>query len=173
MADLTKSNGDSASTRAPLTNGNTDGVIDTIPEHQASETEDVADRAANMLQGLRGDGDGDDGASTGTGLRVRRRRESADDERKNRRRRRTAVGSSTSSGGGEQDSTNPSGTTEPSTIVEETAGEEKESRSESRSDSRNDDGRGSTQLDDHPTPTTIVSPPSPYGTENKPLEIPD
>ena len=53
-------------------------------ETQVSESEDVADRAASMLQGLRGDGDGD-------GERARRRRESADDERRNRRmRRRTA-----------------------------------------------------------------------------------
>lgn len=52
-------------------------------ETQVSESEDVADRAANMLQGLRGDGEG--------GERARRRRESADDERRNRRmRRRTA-----------------------------------------------------------------------------------
>ena len=58
-----------------------------------SEGEDIADRAASMLQGLRGD-DGDasktrPASRDGGSLRVRRRRESvADDERRNRRRRR-------------------------------------------------------------------------------------
>ncbi|KAN0073386.1 hypothetical protein V8E54_008606 [Elaphomyces granulatus] len=47
---------------------------------QASESEDIADRAASMLQGLRNaDTDAD---------RARRRRESAEDERRNRRMRR-------------------------------------------------------------------------------------
>lgn len=54
-----------------------------------SEGEDIADRAASMLQGLRGDGGPDAEAE-----RVRRRRENADDERRNRRmRRRTAANS--------------------------------------------------------------------------------
>lgn len=64
-----------------------------------SEGEDIADRAASMLQGLRGD-DGDAANSArpssrdGGSLRVRRRRENADDERRNRRRRRMKEGSS-------------------------------------------------------------------------------
>ncbi|RMJ26835.1 Cytokinesis protein sepA [Aspergillus sp. HF37] len=53
-------------------------------EPQVSEGEDVADRAASMLQGLRGDGGGD---------RLRRRRESAEEERRNRRMRRRNGGS--------------------------------------------------------------------------------
>ncbi len=161
MADLTKSTDPAPSTSAPLPTGNVDGAIDTIPEHDASEAEDVADRAANMLQGLRGDGaDGEDGLTAGTGLRVRRRRESADDERKNRRRRRTAVGSSTGSGGGDQASTLPSAGSEPSTIVEESVGEGNEVQP-------------SKELDGRPAPSTVVSPPSPSGTESKPLEILD
>ena len=57
-----------------------------------SEGEDIADRAASLLQGLRGD-DGDNSGNPRSGnrdgsLRMRRRRESADDERRNRRRRR-------------------------------------------------------------------------------------
>ncbi|KAI9894054.1 MAG: hypothetical protein M1814_004824 [Vezdaea aestivalis] len=56
-------------------------------EDARKEKEDVADRAASMLLGLRGKEDGDDGDVT---ARARRRRESADDERKARRRRRTA-----------------------------------------------------------------------------------
>lgn len=49
-----------------------------------SEGEDVADRAASMLQGLRNHTDSDE--------RARKRRESADEERRNRRRRRRTGG---------------------------------------------------------------------------------
>ncbi|KAJ5658023.1 uncharacterized protein N7484_001672 [Penicillium longicatenatum] len=48
---------------------------------QVSEGEDVADRAASMLMGLRSNSDA-------SGERQRRRRESADEERRNRRMRR-------------------------------------------------------------------------------------
>ncbi|QIX01463.1 hypothetical protein AMS68_006980 [Peltaster fructicola] len=69
-----------------------------------SEGEDVADRAASLLQGLRGDED--------DSVRVRRRRESADDERARRRARRRAATSEIST---------------QSAITEESAGrEEKE-----------------------------------------------
>lgn len=53
-------------------------------EPQVSEGEDVADRAASMLQGLRGDSGGE---------RLRRRRENAEEERRNRRMRRRNGGS--------------------------------------------------------------------------------
>lgn len=58
-----------------------------------SEGEDIADRAASMLQGLRGDGEPSENNSMssrdGSGsLRIRRRRESANVERSNRRQRR-------------------------------------------------------------------------------------
>lgn len=57
-------------------------------EAQVSESEDVADRAANLLQGLRNNSDAG-------GERPRRRRESAEEERRARRmRRRTANGAS-------------------------------------------------------------------------------
>ncbi|KAI9882939.1 MAG: hypothetical protein M1823_005310 [Watsoniomyces obsoletus] len=74
---------------------------DTIP--MTFNSEDVADRAASMLQGLRRNGDGEGGVEgdgpeepeggDGSGtrpnsIRVRRRRESADDERRARRTRR-------------------------------------------------------------------------------------
>ena len=51
-------------------------------EAQVSEGEDVADRAASLLLGLRSNSD------AGGGERQRRRRESADEERRNRRMRR-------------------------------------------------------------------------------------
>lgn len=50
-------------------------------ESQVSEGEDIADRAASMLLGLRSNSDAN-------GERQRRRRESADEERRNRRARR-------------------------------------------------------------------------------------
>ena len=55
-------------------------------EGQVSESEDVADRAASMLQGLRGDGDAD--------AERARRRESAEVARRNRRMRRKAAATS-------------------------------------------------------------------------------
>lgn len=58
-----------------------------------SEGEDIADRAASLLQGLRGDGPDGEPPLRDDSLRVRRRRESADDERTRRRRRRAAAGS--------------------------------------------------------------------------------
>lgn len=74
--------------------------------------EDVADRAASMLQGLRrdgGEGDAEEGghepdeqdaaAARASSMRVRRRRESADDERRARRSRR-GVATKSSEGGG-------------------------------------------------------------------------
>jgi cytokinesis protein len=60
LADLTKSDADDMDTGLLSPDGNGGEPIGTIPEHEVSESEDVADRAANMLQGLRGDGDGDD-----------------------------------------------------------------------------------------------------------------
>lgn len=63
-----------------------------IPEEQSganSEAEDVADRAATLLQGLRGDGETED-VGRSDSLRVRRRRENADSERARRRERRRA-----------------------------------------------------------------------------------
>lgn len=56
----------------------------------AADDDGIAGRAASMLQGLRGDGDGGLGAAAEGALSVRRRRESADDERMRRRRRKGA-----------------------------------------------------------------------------------
>lgn len=78
-------------------------------EAQISEGEDVADRAASMLLGLRSNSDAN-------GERQRRRRESADEERRNRRirRRNGATGSKDSADGSAlssvQEPTSPSRT---------------------------------------------------------------
>ena len=169
IADLTPGDGDTSEHGVLGPNGNTGEAIPTIPENEIAETDDVADRAANMLQGLRGDGDGDDTGSRDGGLRVRRRRESSNDERNNRRRRRTAA--SSSSGSVDHDPRSPSSATEPDKIIEESVGDD---ACRSLSERRNEDGGAERESLDHPaTPTTIVSPPSPDGTQEKPVEIPD
>jgi len=115
-----------------------------------SEGEDIADRAASLLQGLRGDGDGESVAGSQSGsIRVRRRRESADDERRSRRRRRGAATSSTD----ERD-----GTFSPSL----------EQSQEAISEEPPDRNHAS-------TPTAVVSPPSPGpdGSRLQPVELSD
>ncbi|KAI9837367.1 MAG: hypothetical protein M1837_003004 [Sclerophora amabilis] len=126
-----------------------------------SEGEDVAERAANMLQGLRGADDGGGDASLGSSgsLRIRRRRESADDERRTRRRRRAATNST---GAGDGDS-EVKGRIE-DLIIEEgpesQLGGEEDNESVGSKGAERDDG-------DLPTPTTVVSPPSPEGGERR------
>ncbi|KAI9685568.1 MAG: hypothetical protein M1822_004426 [Bathelium mastoideum] len=122
----------------------------------ASGGDQIADRAASMLQGLRG-GDGEPAAGGGPGdggvgaagrddsLRVRRRRESADEERARRRNRRNRA-TGQSGGGGDA-----SGTT--TTIPEE----------EERREGKDGGGEEGEQQRSSATttPVTVVSPPSP------------
>ena len=131
------------------------GLMDPI-----SEGEDVAERAANMLQGLRDKsetpeagsvrpgsrgGDGESGS-----LRVRRRRESADDERRNRRRRRVADRESTSGTSGEAAAgEDRPDTPPPPTNREETIREDEEGDSTIIAD------------EEEAVPRMRVSPPSP------------
>jgi cytokinesis protein len=121
-----------------------------------SEGEDIADRAASLLQGLRGDGGEGAGLSevptrdeTGS-LRIRRRRESADDERAKRRARRRGQGTGGSQDAGTTAEEGGKGVPEP--IVEEGL-EEKEGESEKAVEEKGEDA---------PTvPMTVVVPPSP------------
>ncbi|KAL9112673.1 MAG: hypothetical protein Q9227_002976 [Pyrenula ochraceoflavens] len=128
---------------------------------QVSESEDIADRAANLLQGLRGDGaGGDDGDGS---LKVRRRRESADEERRNRRmRRRTAAQSSDA-----RDSSSALSTV-------------KEGTGPSGDNMPLDDGDGAENVDEKAptTPMIVVSPTGGPGdggdgSEERPVEISD
>lgn len=115
-----------------------------------SEGEDVAERAASMLQGLRGDGDTENngpGSRDGS-LRVRRRRESADDERRNRRKRR-ARDSGVEALSPIQDSASIPEIQEPD----------------------GEDGGDEAEAED--APTTVVVPPSPEGTEKRPVVLDD
>ena len=110
----------------------------------------IADRAASMLQGLRGDGEEDGGG----GLRMRRRRESADEERARRRNRRNRAGQS-----GSGDVTAASTTPIPEEVKEEEGEEENE---EGYADAKM--GGGSELAS---TPVTVVSPPSPGPAEKQ------
>ena len=105
-----------------------------------SEGEDIADRAASLLEGLRKDGDGGEpgngptgrraSADSGSGsLRVRRRRESADVERASRRRRRgrdstAGPASSTANDEGDDGVVSPPGTSDGNALKEEPIPEE-------------------------------------------------
>ena len=147
---------------ADLTNGTENGEADspellspppiTLPPVQEnegqSEGEDVADRAAQLLQGLRGDGPGD---ASGVGsIRVRRRREGNDEERRSRRRRRAA-----------DDSTEPSLTVDDSHPTE------------AANDGLENNETENTQANPG-TPVTTISPPTPErGSETRPLSISD
>lgn len=127
-----------------------------------SEGEDVAERAASMLQGLRGDGDPDNhgvgrpGSQDGS-LRVRRRRESADDERRNRRRRRARESGSTT--GDESEILSPKGEADPLPEIKEPDDEDVSMEVVERQAT--------------PPPKTVVVPPSPEGTLKRPVVLDD
>ena len=133
-----------------------------------SEGEDVAERAASMLQGLRGDGADGDPTTPGSrdsSLRVRRRRESADDERRNRRRRRARETSSTN--GDEVDSVlSPKGEADPMPEIREPDGQEDE-------DDNGAGEKGPTSTPPREMPQTVVVPPSPEGTAKRPVVLDD
>jgi cytokinesis protein len=119
------------------------------PSSTGAESEDVADRAANMLQGLRSDApEGDPDNS----LRMRRRRESADDERRARRRRRGAEGSQTGQGTGG---------------AEERGARTKSLQEETKEEEDQLPVPDAESEDKLSTPTTVVHPPSPDGAEKK------
>ena len=151
ISDLTRGGSDEEEgDRQVLSPGSTkssEGAADRSAEMATiSEGEDIADRAASMLQGLRGDGEGEPTPASSGSLRVRRRRESADDERRQRRRRRGA-GSSSNAANGEL---SPTGDGGQDPIPEEPP-----------------DG----VVSKPGTPTTVVSPPSPEGTRSRPLVV--
>lgn len=148
MGDLTKASENEDLDRAILSPESTtsDGTEARSNEMATiSEGEDIADRAASMLQGLRGDGDGESvtGSQSGS-IRVRRRRESADDERRARRRRR---GNNTSTTTGEErdGAMSPGADQNPDAIPEE----------------------------EPPDASVVVPSPNPTGTQRQPVELSD
>jgi cytokinesis protein len=130
-----------------------------------SEGEDVADRAATLLQGLRGStGDNDELplSRDSENLRVRRRRDHADTER-DRRRRRRAPGTSTASTDGRPQTALSDGSVEhhdddvPSDVGHSDMGELANLDMQLMSPSMTPES----------PPITIVSPPSPTNTVKK------
>lgn len=127
---------ESASTEGPFS-------PDLTSPKEGSE-DDVADRAAQLLQGMRGADGAEDGeaAERRESVRRARRRDNAEEERKARRRRREKA-TSVSEPFGDGDA-----------IPEENIPEIPEGEK-------------------IPHPTTIISPPSPEGSEKKPIELDD
>lgn len=132
-----------------------------IPEEPSSQQEDqkpteddaIANRAANMLQGLRGSSEpGDEAANS------RKRRESLDAERMRRRRRKAPSSSSTGAVENRSEST-------PAVDRESTIPEENEEA-----------GYGTATIVNSASapslPTTIVSPPSPKGEDSDRTPVP-
>lgn len=141
---------------SPTSTTNGDGPSEKM--EPISEGEDVAERAASMLQGLRGNADGDpDSGRPGSrdgSLRVRRRRESANDERQNRRSRRKGRESSSTTGE-EAETLSPRQET-PIPEIQEPDGED-----------------GGDEAEEMDVPKTVVVPPSPEGTAMKPVLLGD
>lgn len=113
--------------------------------------DDVTERAALLLQSMRGN-DGPEDAEAGdrrSAERRSRRRNNAEEERKERRRRRETAKSNTS---------------EANEPIPEEEGEVQ------MVDAPSSPTEGGEKL---PTPTTVVSPPSPEGSKRKPIELED
>lgn len=129
----------------------TEGLIspDLVPPREGSE-DDIAERAALLLQGMRGtDGTEDaESAERRESMRRSRRRDNADEERKARRRRREKATSVSEAADGD-----PAPDEFPTSQTAEDIGEDEKEKI--------------------PTPTTVVSPPSPEGSQRKPIELDD
>ena len=170
LGDLTKNGSEDDDTERSLLSPSaaTNGEFPGDKMEPISEGEDVAERAASMLQGLRGDGEAEStrpGSRDGS-LRVRRRRESASDERSSRRRRRARE--STSTNGNEDETLSPKQGTDPMPEIKEPDDEnEPGGGGEERSEERREDDTTP------PPPTTVVVPPSPEGTSRKPVVLDD
>ena len=139
----------------------TEGLLSPEMQPPNGSEDDIAERAALLLQGMRGSEGGEDGESERRdSVRRSRRRENADEERKARRRRR-------------EKATSMSEAMEGDPIPEEEG--EMQSSPEKHRDSaiveaEVEEGESRETV---PTPTTVVSPPSPEGSEKKPIELDD
>ena len=125
----------------------TDGMGPLTPDLASREEgsdDDIAERAAALLQGMRGADGAEDGdeAERRENVRRSRRRDNADEERKARRRRR-----------------------EKATSVSEPLGEGFTIPDIAETPASDDEKIA--------PPTTIVSPPTPEGSEKKPIELDD
>lgn len=122
---------------------------------ESKDKDDIAERAALLLQGMRGTDGADDaeGSERRESVRRARRRETADDERKARRKRRERAGASSMDAATEENS-----------VIAEEEGETSSQIIEMQADGDEDKEKVT-------TPTTVVHPPSPEGSEAKPIEL--
>lgn len=141
-----------------------------------SEGEDIADRAASLLQGLRRDGEGGgEGLGPSESLRVRRRREGADEERQRRRERRRRGGAAAAADANASASPPPQQSVaeqEKENVEAETtpAGEEAEVAAHYSNEDKRSSEDGEEQSLPTPTPRTVIVPPSPTASETQRTE---
>jgi cytokinesis protein len=134
---------------------NTEGLLSPDMQPPNGSEDDIAERAALLLQGMRGsEGAEDPDSERRDSMRRSRRRENADEERKARRRRR-------------EKATSTSEPVEGDAIPEEDGEDPMESQTVEASEV--DEG----EKEQLPMPTTVISPPSPEGSEKKPIELDD
>ena len=134
---------------------NTEGLLSPEILPPTSSEDDVAERAALLLQGMRGSEGTEDGETERRdSVRRSRRRENADEERKARRRRREKATSTSEALDGDA-------------IPEEDGEAPPESQTVDVSEA--DEGEQETV----PMSTAVLSPPGPDGSEKKPIEVDD
>lgn len=165
MGEYDPSSGDPDGLLSPISQTSSDQPLSPLPEGMmesdgarknsiastaGDEEQDVADRAASLLQGLRGDGDS---------LSVRRRRESADEERNRRRNRRRAAQSTAS------DTGSTGLPMSPPPIMEAKEEDDADDTSNQGQAADADAANGSRPLPEPPV-VTVVSPPSPERTRD-------
>ncbi len=133
----------------------TEGLLSPDMQPSVGSEDDVAERAALLLQGMRGSERAEDAETERRdSMRRSRRRENADEERKARRRRREKASSTSEALEGE-------------TIPEEDGDAQTDWQTFEASEAV--EGR----KEKEPIPTTVLSPPSPDGSEKKPMEVDD
>lgn len=129
------------------------------PAPKEAGEDDIAERAAQLLQGMRGtNGTEDADSERRDSVRRARRRDNAEEERKARRRRREKA-SSVSEPQGDSEAI-PEEETEVPPVPEVPAAV--------AAGAENDEDKEKV-----PTPTAVVSPPSPEGSKTKPIELDD
>jgi cytokinesis protein len=130
---------------------------DMLPPTKEGSEDDIAERAALLLQGMRGTDGADDGeeAQRRDSMRRARRRDNAEEERKARRRRREKASSVSEPSMMEADGD------EPGTPIVGGAPREDD-----------EDVEGKEPLES-PKVDVVVSPPSPVGSKTKPIELDD
>ncbi|KAJ9663490.1 hypothetical protein H2198_000755 [Neophaeococcomyces mojaviensis] len=148
-----------------------DAIGTPIAKENNSDGDDVADRAAMLLQGLRSKAPND----SADGLGVGRRRANADEERRARRARRRTQQTKSSSEAGDSRAMSPDPGEESATIIEKVNGANRRSSSS---------GSGSPTVRNLPTPSIVVSPTPDddqrrkdeeheEGSKERPVEVPE